>query len=299
MAHFHIIAGAENIHAQPRIRHIGLADIRDALARGIDDFTAMPTHAVFLCLIYPVVGLLAAAVAFGQGLMPLLYPLIAGFALVGPLAALGLYELSRQREQGHTPDWSDAFDLFRLPSFGSIAVLGLLLMAIFLVWLGVAQAIYAANFGDDAARAMSVGDFVQRVFTTPEGWRVIIWGNVVGFFIALTVLTISVVSFPLLLDRDVGLAEAVLTSCRAVKENPLAMAVWGLIVAAALLLGSLPFFVGLAVVVPVLGHATWHLYRKLVEPDPSAQQAPRPIAEHRRRYAAQFPASLFTGEDQS
>jgi uncharacterized membrane protein len=296
MPHFHILAGAENVHTQPKVRHIDLGDIRDALARGIDDFMAMPSHAIFLCLIYPMVGLLAAAVAFGQGLMQLLYPLVAGFALVGPLAALGLYELSRQREQGRTPDWSDAFDLFRLPSFGSIVVLGLLLTAIFLVWLGIAQAIYVANFGDEAARTMSVGDFLHRVVTTPEGWRVILWGNVVGFLIALAVLTISVVSFPLLLDRDVGVAEAVLTSYRAVKENPATMAVWGLIVAAALLLGSLPLFVGLAVVVPVLGHATWHLYRRLVEPEPSLQQELPPAAQHPRRYAAQFPASLFAGE---
>jgi uncharacterized membrane protein len=299
MAYFHIIAGAENIHAQPRIRHIGLADIRDALARGIDDFVAMPSHAIFLCVIYPIVGLLAAAVAFGQGLMPLLYPLVAGFALVGPLAALGLYELSRQRERGGAPDWSDAFDLFRLPSFGSIVVLGLLLMAIFVVWLGIAQAIYVANFGDEAARTMSVSDFLHQVLTTPQGWRVILWGNAIGFLIALAVLTISVVSFPLLLDRDVGVAEAVLTSYRAVKANPLAMAAWGLIVAAALLLGSLPFLVGLAVVVPVLGHATWHLYRKLVEPDPRLQQELPPSTSSQRRYAAQFPASLFAGEKKS
>jgi uncharacterized membrane protein len=124
----------------------------------------------------------------------------------------------------------------------------------------------------------------------------IIVGNLVGFLFAVLVLTISVVSFPLLLDRDVGVVEAVLTSVRAVADNPVTMAAWGLIVAVLLLIGSLPLFLGLAVVVPVLGHSTWHLYRKAVEPDLGPRhQYLRPAAT-RRRYAAQFPASLFTGE---
>ena len=126
----------------------------------------------------------------------------------------------------------------------------------------------------------------------------IIVGNGVGFLFALSVLIVSVVSFPLLLDRDVGAVEAVLTSVRAVAANPLPMAMWGLIVAALLLLGALPFFVGLAVVVPILGHATWHLYRKLVEaPDPEHQNHPIAPKSHGRRYAAQFPASLLGGEE--
>jgi uncharacterized membrane protein len=137
---------------------------------------------------------------------------------------------------------------------------------------------------------------MRRVLTTPAGWTLIIVGNGVGFLFAAVVLTISVVSFPLLLDRDVGAVVAVLTSVRATLKNPLVIAAWGLIVAALLLLGSLPLFVGLAVVMPVLGHSTWHLYRKLVEPGP--QPAPEPPQPPRqRRYAAQFPAALFAGEE--
>ena len=295
MAHFHVLTGAEAFHALPTVRRIGLADIKDALARGIDDFMAMPSHAVFLCITYPIVGLLLVWLTFGYGLMSLLYPLIAGFALLGPFAAIGLYELSRQRERGLAVDLTDAFDLFHSPSFGAIAALGLLLTAIFLLWLAVAQSIYIANFG--YAPVASIGEFARRVFTTPEGWRLIIVGNGIGFLFALIVLTISVVSFPLLLDRDIGAVEAVLTSCRAVRANPMTMAIWGLIVAGTLLLGSLPFLIGLAVAMPVLGHSTWHLYRKVVEPDLSPrQEQPRP-RKRRRRYAAQFPAALFAGED--
>jgi uncharacterized membrane protein len=295
MADYHVLTGAETFHAQPTVRRIGLADIKDALARGVDDFMAMPSHAVFLCLIYPTVGLLLGWLIMGYGLMSLVYPLIAGFALLGPFAATGLYELSRQRERGVAADLTHAFDVFRSPSFGAIAALGLLLTAIFLLWLAVAQSIYIANFG--YAPVASIGEFARRVFTTPEGWSLIVVGNGIGFLFALAVLTISVVSFPLLLDRDVGAVEAVLTSCRAVRANPMTMAIWGLIVADTLVLGSLPFLVGLAVVMPVLGHSTWHLYRKVVEPDLSPrQQQPRP-PKRRRRYAAQFPAALLAGED--
>ncbi|MGB9368651.1 MAG: DUF2189 domain-containing protein [Xanthobacteraceae bacterium] len=293
MAHSHVIGGGGLSQAQPQIRTIGFADLKDALARGFDDFLAMPSHAVFLCLIYPVVGFVLARLVLGANVLPLLFPLAAGFALIGPLAALGLYEMSRRREEGLDVSWKHALDIRRSPSLGAITLLGLILVAIFLTWIAVAQAIYVATFG--YAPAASMPDFIRQVFTTPEGWTLAIVGNFVGFLFAVVVLTLTVVSFPLLLDRDVGLATAILTSVRAVLANPVTMAMWGVIVAALLLIGSLPAFFGLAVVIPILGHATWHLYRKVVEPDPSDR--PRfyePVArEH--RYAADFPASLFPG----
>ena len=295
MAHLHVLMGAETIRTRPAVRKIGLADLRDALKRGIADFLAMPTHAVFLCLIYPIVGVILARLTLGYDLLPLLFPLAAGFALVGPFAALGFYELSRRREQGLPVSWQDAFDVLHSPSRDAIAALALLLLVIFAIWIAVAQAIYIAYFG--YAPAASIPHFATQVFTTPAGWMLIIVGNLVGFLFAVLVLTISVVSFPLLLDRDVGAVEAVLTSVRVVAANPMIMAVWGLIVAALLVVGALPLFFGLAVVVPVLGHSTWHLYRKVVEPDlKSRLQYARP-ASTRRRYAAQFPAALFTGEE--
>jgi uncharacterized membrane protein len=240
-----------------------------------------------------VVGFVLARLVLGANVLPLLFPLAAGFALLGPLAALGLYEMSRRREQGLDVSWKHALDIRRSPSLGAITVLGLMLVAIFLTWIAVAQAIYVATFG--YVPAASMPDFIRQVFTTPEGWTLAIVGNFVGFLFAVVALTLTVVSFPLLLDRDVGLATAILTSVRAVLANPVTMACWGLIVAALLLVGSLPAFFGLAVIVPILGHATWHLYRKVVEPDLSDR--PRfyePVArEH--RYAADFPASLFPG----
>jgi uncharacterized membrane protein len=250
--------------AAPTVRVIGLSDLTDALRKGFDDFWAKPSHVVFLSLIYPIAGLVLGRLVFGYDVLPLLFPLMAGFALVGPFAALGLYELSRRREQGLDTSWRHAFDVFRSPSFGAIAGLGFLLLAIFFIWIAVANAIYVATFG--YAPAASMSDFLRAVFTTPAGWSLIIVGNLVGFFFALLVLVISVVSFPLLLDRNVGVYVAILTSIRAVLANPVIMAVWGVIVAAGLVLGSVPFFLGLAIIIPVLGHATWHLYRKVVAP---------------------------------
>jgi uncharacterized membrane protein len=293
MAHSHVVSGESLEQAQPQVRKIGLADLKEALARGLADFLAMPSHAVFLCLIYPVVGFALARLVLGANVLPLLFPLAAGFALIGPLAALGLYEMSRRREQGLDVSWKHALDIRRSPSLGAITVLGLMLVAIFLTWIAVAQAIYVATFG--YAPAASMPDFIRQVFTTSEGWTLAIVGNFVGFLFAVVVLTLTVVSFPLLLDRDVGLATAILTSVRAVLANPVTMAMWGVIVAALLLIGSLPAFFGLAVVVPILGHATWHLYRKVVEPDLSDRPRFRDPVSREHRYAADFPASLFPG----
>jgi uncharacterized membrane protein len=290
MAFSNIFVGAGTRPAQPVVRKIGLADLRDALAKGADDFYAMPTHAIFLCIIYPIVGFALARLAFGYSILPLLYPLVSGFALVGPIAALGLYELSRRREAGLETSATRAFDVFESSSVGAVAVLGILLLIIFVVWVAVADAIYVANFG--YASPPSVGAFLKDVLTTRPGWNLIIVGNGLGLLFAILVLTISVVSFPLLLDRDVGAVVALLTSIRAVAHNPLTMMVWGLIIAALLVVGSLPLFFGLTVVMPLLGHATWHLYRKVVEPQAGL---PPTLPEERkeRRYAADFPSVLF------
>jgi uncharacterized membrane protein len=290
MTYSHIIVGAGESPARPVIRHVAPSDLVDALSRGVDDFVAMPSHAVFLCVIYPLIGILLIGVAFGYSMLPMAFPIAAGYALIGPFAALGLYELSRRREAGLDSSSLHAFDVLHSRSLGAIVALAFLLMAIFLLWLVVAQAIYIAEFG--YVTPPSIGQFLHDVFRTPAGWKLIIFGTGAGFLFAILVLTIGVVSFPLLLDRDVGAAVALLTSIRVVAHNPVTMAMWGFIVAALLVIGSLPLFLGLTVVMPVLGHATWHLYRKAVEPDPN----PRPNGQPREKpakYAADFPSVLF------
>jgi uncharacterized membrane protein len=246
----------------PAVRRIRASDLRAVLLRGLADFEAYRSDVIFICLIYPLVGILLAWLSFGYDFLPLLFPLASGFALVGPVAAVGLYEMSRRREQGHRISWIDAFGVIRSPGFGAILVLGLVLLTIFLLWMLAAALIYHFTLGPEAP--VSIAAFIGDVFTTPAGWTMIVVGVGVGFLFALLVLAISVVSFPLLLDRDVGLYAAVSTSIRTVATNPGPMALWGLIIAGGLVIGMLPAFLGLILVLPLLGHATWHLYRKVV-----------------------------------
>src|SRR6202022_1216047 len=281
---------AQDIAAAPIIRTIGLSDLREALRLGWEDFKAVPSHAIILCVIYPVLGLVLARTVLGYSVLPLLFPLAAGFALVGPFAALGLYELSRRRERGEPASAWNAVDVLRSPSFGAMLGLGVLLLTLFVTWVATAQAIYVAAFGYETAAG--IPDFAKRVLTTPQGWWLIIAGCGVGFLFALVALCISVVSFPLMLDRHAGAGDAMVTSLRAVARNPGPMVVWGLIVAVLLVAGSLPFFLGLAVVIPLLGHATWHLYRQVIEPELNPQPLP-PRPPRERKPAADFPANLF------
>jgi uncharacterized membrane protein len=257
----------DTIHSPaPAVRRISLAELREAIRQGADDFGAYRSDVVFLGAIYTVVGIVLARLAFGFDMLPLLFPLASGFALIGPFAAVGLYEMSRRRELGQSVSWANAFDVAERPAFGAIMVLGLMLIALFLFWLYAAWLIFANTIGPVEPSSISV--FLNDVFFTRAGWAMIAIGVSVGFIFAVVAMAISIVSFPLLLDRDVGLDTAVKTSVRAVIANPLPMAAWGLIVAAGLVLGSLPLFVGLVIVLPVLGHATWHLYRKLVVNSP-------------------------------
>ena len=278
----------DTIHSPaPTIRRIRIGDIVDAVRKGFEDFQAYRSDVVLLCVIYAVVGLILTRFAFGTDLLPLLFPLASGFAIIGPFAALALYEMSRMREQGVEVSWTNAFDVLKAPAIGGIMILGAGLVALFLLWILAAWVIYAYTLhvdvggifakvdngtrlifvpgNHDGMTLTSASAFLHQVFRTSGGQSMIVIGVGVGFLFALVAMMISVVSFPMLLDQDAGLDTAVRTSVKAVLTNPGPMAVWGLVVAGGLLLGSLPAFIGLVVVVPVLGHATWHLYRKLVQ----------------------------------
>jgi uncharacterized membrane protein len=274
----------------PVIRNIGLSELHRALQRGWEDFKAVPTHAIILCIIYPVLGLMLARAVLGYSVIPLLFPLAAGFALIGPFAAVGLYEMSRRRERGEQATAWDALEVVRSPSFGAMLGLGALLLALFVTWVATAQALYIAAFGYEGATG--IYNFAERVLMTSQGWWLIVVGCGVGFLFALVALCISVVSFPLMLDRHASAGDAMVTSLRAVARNPVPMAAWGLIVAVLLAVGTLPFFLGLAVVIPLLGHATWHLYRETIEPELNPRPLP-PRLHRERKPAADFPANLF------
>ncbi len=248
--------------AIPAPNRIAIDDLADALRAGVDDFLAFRSDVIFLCILYPCAGLVLWRFATGYDLLHMAFPLAAGFAIVGPLFATGLYEMSRQREQGAPASWATAFSAFRSPAIGSILMVGAMLLAIFAAWLVAADLIYSVTVA--AEKPASLSDFVHDVLFTRRGSAMTVIGIAVGAVAAAGALCISVITFPLLLDRHVPTADAVRASIAAVRTNPFEMAVWGLVVAAGLAVGSAPFLVGLVVVLPVLGHATWHLYRRVL-----------------------------------
>lgn len=262
MATFHVYAGSKAGMEHPDIRTIGFEDLRGAMQRGWQDFMAMPTHLVFLALIYPIVGIMAALWTSGNNALPMLFPLASGFVLVGPLAAVGLYEISKRREQGQDVHWSDALEVRHSPALASIVAVGAWLLALFIAWLWVARTLYIALFGD--VIPASLDSFLYSLPTNDAGWSLILAGNALGAIFALVALATTCVAFPMLVDRDVGAVAAVQTSVRAFMANPATMITWGIMVAIILAIASIPLFVGLAVALPVLGHATWHLYRRVV-----------------------------------
>lgn len=247
---------------EPEVRHIELSDIEASLREGFRDFATYRTDVIFICIFFPLIGLFLANLTVRAGLLPLLFPLVSGFVIIGPFAAAGLYEMSRRQEAGQVVSWSDAFGIFGSPAFASIIKLGLLLIGIFVAWLVAAMLLYLSAFGP--VMPTSIGSFAKDVFTTPAGWTMIVAGLAVGAIFALLAFMISVVSFPLLLDRHVRVMTAVRTSIRAVMLNPVPMFAWAAIIVASLVVATIPALVGLIVVMPILGHATWHLYRKVV-----------------------------------
>lgn len=245
------------------LRDIKMADLREALRRGMDDFFASPTHGVFLTIIYLLIAAVAAIVGLGENPLPLIFPLIAGAALIGPLAACGLYELSRRRENGQNYAWWHVFDVFRTPSRWAIAGMGAILALLFVAWMLTAAALYGTYFG--AEQPASMRALLEQVLTTTAGWQMLMSGVFIGFFYSAVVYVATVVSLPLMIHHKVGLPEAVGLSISAVLRNWRPMVAWYFLVVALMILGSLPLLLGLAIVVPVLGHATWHLYRRVCQ----------------------------------
>ena len=248
--------------APPEVRRLTNDDLRTALRRGIEDFGALRSDVIFLILIYPIIGIVLALTAFQMARLPMFFPLAAGFTLLGPVVATGLYEMSRQREATGAAGWGAAFSVIRAPVIVPVILLGVMLMGLFIAWMFAASVIYNATLGPEPPA--SVTGFVSDVLTTGPGWAMAVLGMGVGAVFAAIVLALSLTAFPMLIDRRAGLPVAVLTSLRVVRENPLVSATWGVIVAVAMLLGTLPLFLGLVIVLPVLGHATWHLYRAAV-----------------------------------
>jgi uncharacterized membrane protein len=259
----------QTVSAAPRrersipVRTINDDDLRLSLRQGYADFGQLRGDLIFAGLIYTFIGLAAVVMTTSAPLIPYFYPVVAGVALLGPVAAVGFYELARRRESGQEVHWFNFLDVRKRPTVDDMGIVAGLLLVIFVGWLVAAGALYALLFG--WATPTSVGGFLSDVFTTPRGWALIIGGGAVGAVIGWFVLALSVVSLPMLVDCDVTAAEAVSASWRAVHANKGEMIRWGIVVAALLVLGSIPLFVGLAFVLPWLGYSTWHLYTRLVD----------------------------------
>ena len=250
---------------EPAVHAIGLTDLRDAVAKGIEDFNAVPTHAVFLGIIYAVLGIILFRLSFGYDVLPLVYPMLAGFILLGPCAAIALYELSRRRERGLDVSAEHLLEVFRSPSIGAIVRLGLVLLAIFLAWLVAAKTMYAQIMG--GAVPASLGEFSHQVLTTSAGWQLIVVGNAVGFVFRCLGAghqrrIVPDAGRPQRRSRDGGAHVGAGRGCQPIDDGGMGSLRGGRVI-----VGSLPLFFGLAVVFPVLGHATWHLYRRIVSVD--------------------------------
>jgi uncharacterized membrane protein len=245
------------------VRTIALNDLWQSLKEGYDDFNATPNVGVFLTvLLYLLFALLLTLFLVGKNLHYLAFPIVAGFTLIGPVVSVGLFEMSRRREHGLDVSWRSTFDFVHSASFAPILALSLVMMVLYVAWLFSAEFLFFGLFGDDPP--VSASDFVTQLVTTRRGAGLIVYGTLLGFIFAFIALAISVVAFPLLLDRPASAATAVAVSIRAVTSNLVVMAVWGLIVVVLLIAGAIVFLIGLAAVLPILGHATWHLYRKVV-----------------------------------
>jgi uncharacterized membrane protein len=230
---------------------------------GWEDFKAMRGDILFVALIYPLVGLATAFLALGGLPLVLFFPLAAGLSLMGPLVAVGFYELARRREAGQESGWSHFFDPLRSPSMGSLLGIALGMIALFGSWAYLAGAIHDAFLTN--VPPPTAGAFLAQLFGTREGWEMMIVGNLVGLAYAIVAMALTWVAMPMLVDRPTDSWTAISTSARAMAANPVMAARWGLTVAVLLVLGSIPAFVGLAVVLPWLGYATWHLYTRVVD----------------------------------
>src|SRR3954453_19138906 len=247
------------------VRKISDEDLRLPLRQGLDDFLDLRGDLIFAGLIYTFIGIAAVVLTTNDPLMPFLFPIVAGVALLGPVAAVGFYELARRRENGQEVHWWNFLDVRKRPSVDDMGIVAGLLLAIFAMWLIAAGILYATLFG--WTTPTSIAGFLEMVLTTPPGWALIAGGAIVGAIFGWVVLALSVVSLPMLVDCDVTASDAVSASWRAAHDNKAQMIRWGLTVVGLLVLGSIPLFVGVAVVLPWLGYSTWHLYTRLVDRD--------------------------------
>src|SRR6478609_4712414 len=247
----------------PVVRRVTAVDIAEALSAGLRDFQALPFYGLAFGALYAAGGIAILLCLTAFGLVYLAYPLAAGFALIGPFVAIGLYELSRRRESGQEISLRGIWATVR--SRSEIGWMAFVTLFVFVIWMYQVRLMIALLLGLHASFS-SLQEFMTVVLTTNEGLMFLVIGNAVGAALSLILFSLTVVSFPLLLDRDVDFVTAMVTSVRSVVTSPVPMIGWAAVIVVLLIVSIMPYFLGLLVTLPVLGHATWHLYRRIVAP---------------------------------
>jgi uncharacterized membrane protein len=251
----------------PRVLTITAAAVVDSLEKGLRDFRAAPAFGLFFGGVYALGGMLIVLAATALQVGYISYPLAVGFALIGPFVAVGLYEVSRRRETGEPLEWRAVLGVIFAQRKRETAWMAFVTLFVLIMWMYQVRVLIALFIGLHAPTTLD--GFIAVVLGTPEGQMFLAIGHVVGAGMALVLFSLTVVSFPLLLDREVDFVTAMITSVRAVVANPGPMIGWAFVIIVLLMVAIAPFFIGLFVVLPVLGHATWHLYRRLVAPEGS------------------------------
>ena len=247
----------------PVVRSITAGDIAEALGEGLRDFQAVPLYGLAFGALYAAGGIAILLCLMAFGLVYLAYPLAAGFAMIGPFVATGLYEVSRRRETGQAISIGAIWATVK--ARGEIGWMAFVTLFVFVVWMYQVRLLIALLIGLHASFS-SLREFITLVLTTNEGLLFLAIGNAVGAALSLILFSLTVVSFPLLLDRDVDFVTAMVTSVRAVVKSPVPMIGWAAVIVVLLAVSAIPYFLGLVVTLPVLGHATWHLYRRIIAP---------------------------------
>ncbi len=248
----------------PVVRTITTDDVWAALGAGRADFMAAPQYGLFFGAVYALGGMLIFGQLWIWQSTLWIIPLALAFPLIGPFVAIGCYEVSRRREAGEPLDWSDILGVVWRQRHRQIPSMAFIVLAGFMIWLWFARLIVAVFLGRMRFGAYSD---LEQLLATPEGLSMLVVGSLVGGVIAFLLFAVTAVSLPMLLEREVDFVTAMIASLNAVLANLRPMLIWAAIIAAVLFVAMLPFFLGLVVALPVLGHATWHIYRKVIAPE--------------------------------
>lgn len=246
----------------PEILELDLSDLRAALAAGWRDFLRAPLYGLFFAGVYVLGGWLIAWASMTEGQIWWTIFAGAGFPILGPFIACGFYEVSRRLEAGEALDWTGVLGAVFRQKDRQIPTMAAIIVVFFLFWNFLAHMIFALFLG--TATLTNITSSLQ-VFLTPEGLAMLAFGTAVGAVFAGLLYALTVVSLPLLMDREVDFITAMITSWTLVAANPRVMLIWGAAIAVALFLGMVTGFLGLLVALPLFGHASWHLYRRALE----------------------------------